>query len=88
MAEPKKPAGATQQAGPEEPTRYLEQQPMGVEGEEGDGGKSFDYIVPEPEPEAGDEVGGEAFDYIPPEPEPEVGTEVGGQSFDYVNPPA
>jgi hypothetical protein len=78
MAEPKKPAGATHEAGPEEPTRYIEQQPMG-EGEEGEGGKDFDY----PPVEEADEgtLGGKDFDYPPAE---EVDEEAqGGKSFDY-----
>lgn len=66
MAEPKKPAGATAEAGPEEPTRYIEQQPMG-EGEEGEaeGGKAFDYMAVEEEIAEGAE-GGKSFDYLGP----------------------
>jgi hypothetical protein len=84
MAEPKKPTGATQQAGPEEPTRYIEQQPMGAEGEGEEYIPSFDYVYVEPEPEEGEEVGGQSFDYVQVEEVAEGEEYV--PTFDYVQP--
>jgi hypothetical protein len=76
MAEPKerKPAGATHEPGPEEPTRYTEQQDPAA-AEEGEGGKSFEY-GPEPEEELAEgEQGGQSFDYGGESTEPEEGSE-------------
>jgi hypothetical protein len=84
MAEPKKPAGATHEAGPEEPTRYAETMPMG-EGEEGEGGLSFDYGTPPGEEAPGEEAtGGFSFEYGTVGGEEAPGEEAtGGLSFEY-----